>query len=152
MDFTHASSTYARRPSYGFTFLECLLTLAIISIVASLAAFGLLKYANRRTLLLETDRIRLLLEHAAILALTTGDDVGVTLLDGEVAVTPRNSTHSIRYQFPSEIQVKRVGSTSQAPLAFYPTITASPTTLSVISTGGACSITISLRTRITALC
>lgn len=152
MDFTHATPTDVRTPSNGFTFLECLLTLVIIGIATSLATVNLLEYTKRRTLLLETDRVRLLLEHAAILSLTTGDAVGVTLSDSGISVTPLNAARSIRYEFAEDIRIKRVGSSSQAPLAFYPTTTASPTTLSIVSSAGTCSITISLRTRITALC
>jgi type II secretory pathway pseudopilin PulG len=152
MDFTHAPPLYTCTPSHGFTFLECLLTLATIGIVTSVATVNLLEYTRRRTLLLETDRVRLLLEYAAILSLTTGDTVGVTLSDSGISVTPQSPAQSIRYKFPGDIRIKRVGSSSQAPLAFYPTTTASPTTLSVVSSAGTCSITISLRTRITALC
>lgn len=152
MDFTYAPPMYTRTPYNGFTFLECLLTLAMFGIATSLATVNLLEYTKRRTLLLETDRIRLLLEYAAILSLTTDDTVGVTLSDSGISVTPQSPVRPIKYQLREDIRIRRVGSSSQAPLAFYPTTTASPTTLSVVSSAGTCSITISLRTRITALC
>jgi hypothetical protein len=152
MDSKHAKPTPKYRSLYGYTFIECLLTLATISVVASLSTLGLLEYSKRRALLLETDRIRLLLEQAAIISLASGEEVRINLSDSALTLNRANSRSLITHRLPSEIRVQRVGSPSQAALAFYPTLAASPTTLSVNSPAGSCSITIALRTRITATC
>jgi hypothetical protein len=82
----------------------------MFGIATSLATVNLLEYAKRRTLLLETDRIRLLLEYAAILSLTTDDTVGVTLSDSGISVTPQSPVRLIKYQLPEDIRIRRVGS------------------------------------------
>ena len=152
MDSKHAKTTPTHRSACGYTFIECLLTLSIISVVASLSTLGVLEYSKHRGLLLETDRIRLLLEQAAIHSLASGEEIKINLSDSAITLHRAETVPLITHRLPSDIKVKRMGSSSQAALAFYPTIAASPTTLSVNSSAGTCSITIALRTRITATC
>lgn len=135
----------------GFSLVEVLVTLGLISILASLAAPHLSAHAHRLVLRSEASAMRLFLERCAAYALSAQAPVEVALAkDSLTARHPGGAAlggHTLQHGATLEPL-----SQGESSLLFYPSISASPATMVLTRGGISCSIILSLRGRVRFVC
>jgi prepilin-type N-terminal cleavage/methylation domain-containing protein len=140
-----------QRKNVGFSLIECLIALGIVGLILAGALPQLSAWRDSRLLRAEADKIRLTLEHAATLAIASLRTVEVSLNKNSATVRYQDGSTILVHHRPPSLFLAPQGSNRDV-LVFYPTITATPATLSLKSRTLTCSIIVSLRTRVTARC
>jgi hypothetical protein len=141
--------------SRGASLLETLTVLAITTSLLGSVVAGAATTRRALMLRLESDRLRLLLERAYTLALTSDsaarvvvegnlvEGTAVSLVRGDERLTSYRTNRSITLELPSHLG---------GALRFYPSHAASPATINLRASKDSCAITISLRGRIRTTC
>jgi prepilin-type N-terminal cleavage/methylation domain-containing protein len=132
--------------SRGYSLIEIVLTMAIVSATAAVAIPSVSSWQGRHVTLREAKRVQRALERAYVMALLRETPVIVTLNSGGMfATTPdKVPLFSVTPAPGVSIQLK---SKEQQALAFYPSHTATPTTILIVRSEFQCSVVLSLRGR-----
>ena len=135
----------------GASLIELLLSMAITSILFSIAAPSLSSLRGREHVLAESARIRLALEQGYISALAHDAVVVASFGDHGVDLVFARGPSILHLSPPPGVTV-RMKSPDQKEIAFYPTHAATPATVLIESGSLTCSIVVSLRGRVRSLC
>lgn len=140
----------------GFSLLEALVTISIISVLATIAVPQVSAQSKRLALRSEASSLRLFLERCSAYALTVRSPVEVVLSPRNLSPSTLSAQHQNgpllgNYTLQNGVTLEPLagGATS---LLFYPSISASPATLVLNKGGISCSVVISLRGRIRFVC
>jgi len=136
--------------SRGVSLLETMVVLVLTTTLFGGAVIGLASVRRGLIVRAESDRLRLLLERAYTLALTSQDSSRVefvkdriALWSGDNRVTSYQAARGVSLEAPPHLT---------DGIRFYSSHTASPATISIRLGSTVCSLTISLRGRIRATC
>jgi len=132
--------------SRGFSLVEVALTMAIVSALAAVAIPSLASWRERHVVIHETKRLQRTLERAYTVALLRDIVVAVSLENQRVNVTTKNNLALNSYNPHPDVTVQ-LKSKDQRELIFYPSHTATPTTVLVSGARVTCSVIMSLRGR-----
>jgi hypothetical protein len=136
--------------SRGASLLETMVVLVVTAVLVAGTVTGVHAMRSSLVLRLESDRLRLVLERAYALALTS--DCAT-----RIAIEGNRVTISKEAQMIESYRTAR-GVTLEPPahldgfLRFYPSHAASPATITIRSGSNSCAVTISLRGRIRTTC
>jgi prepilin-type N-terminal cleavage/methylation domain-containing protein len=135
----------------GFSLLELLLALAMVSILGAISFPALARWHSHALLKSEGTRLSLALEDAYVAALSYGETITVGF-DRNVVQTIRSSGAPLATYSPRKGVSVSNKSTDQGNLTFYPTHTATPATVVITSPYGECEVVVSLRGRVRSTC
>ena len=135
----------------GFSLIEILATLSIIGIVITLAIPQFRSHSTGLALRNEARALQTFLELSAAYALTARATVAITGSDKSTSASQSDGTilYSHRIQHGASLDLL---ASSALPLYFYPTLSASPATLTLTKNSRTCAVIISLRGRVRSSC
>ena len=142
---------YPFAPNSGFGVLEVLLTLGITSALAAVVLPSLARWAQHRAVYQESERVRLSLERSYLAALSFETPVTLSFSGSSTEAHLENGGALFKLFHPENITVT-LKSPEQKSLMFYPSHTATPTTIVIKSPYHECSVVLSLRGRVRSLC
>ncbi len=130
----------------GYSLLETVLTMALASTLAAVAIPSISSWRARHITLREAKRVQRALERAYIIALLRETTVEVSITATGLVATSQDGTPIFLLSVPpnTSIQLK---SKEQQSIHFYPSHTATPTTIVVTQSAHQCSVVLSLRGR-----
>jgi prepilin-type N-terminal cleavage/methylation domain-containing protein len=131
----------------GFSLIELLIVLALISALSATTFPAVAAWHSRHLLMLESEKLRLFLERARLMALTHDTAVAVRFKPPQLFASTGASTPNFSYTPRQGVSVKNK-SEDLKPVIFYSTMTTTPTTLVVAAGAAECSVIVSLRGRI----
>jgi prepilin-type N-terminal cleavage/methylation domain-containing protein len=135
----------------GFSLLEALVTLGILSLLTSFAVVRLSVTIQRQHLLAESARLKLFLEQARSLSIANEASIVVSITPSRITTDAQGIAAPISHLLRRGVTIKPV-ETGGSALRFYSTNTATPTTLTLLLDKLSCSLVISLRARIRIVC
>ncbi len=106
-----------RRPIYGFTLVELLVSLVILGIIAAIAAPGIVQALANRRMQLATSELRTSIAQARLLAITSGRSVGLIPAYSAGWNIPRTS-RGTAVTLPNSLDVSAT-SLAKAQLSWY---------------------------------
>jgi Tfp pilus assembly protein FimT len=130
----------------GYSLLETVLTMALASAMASVAIPSISSWRTRHTTLREAKRVQRALERAYVIALLRETTVVVSFTTTGVIATTQDKTPLFSLTPPPTISIQ-LKSKEQQAINFYPSHTATPTTIIVSQFAYRCSVVLSLRGR-----
>jgi len=147
----NAAHTRSTLGANGFSLVETLVMVSVVGILAALAVPHVSAQADRLTLRNEASALRLFLERSAAFALSSRLTVEVRLSGDTLSASQQGQGDISTHKIKNGIKLDPL-SNSAASLLFHPTISASPLTLVLRKKQLSCSVIISLRGRIRAVC
>jgi len=135
----------------GFSLLELLVMMAIVSTLASTTTPLVSRWSERSIVLQEAKRFQRLLERAYTIALFRAQPVVITFRDHGVTLTVGDE-EPLSLLTPHSKVVIKPRSDEQRELTFYPTHTTTPSTIEVIGPATTCLVILSLRGRTRRVC
>lgn len=135
----------------GFTLTELTAALAITAVVLTISVTKLPDVSRQQRLCRETRRVQLLLDRARARSLAFGTAHTVSLQAGALELRNAARVSLERLPLHPEISVKTT-SNLQGEVAFYPTHTATPGTLTISLDSLAATLVVSLRGRTRVQC
>ena len=131
----------------GFSLIELLIVLAIISALGAITIPAVGSWHTRHTLMIEGEKLRLFLERARLVSLTHDTAIAVRFKPPHLIATATTAPPLFSYTPRSGISVKNKAEELK-PVIFYSTMTSTPTTLAVSAGPAECLVIVSLRGRI----
>jgi Tfp pilus assembly protein FimT len=135
----------------GFSVVEAVVTLSILSLLAAVAVPQFSAYTKKLTLRSEASRLRLFLERCSAHALTSRETIEVAVSRNTFTASRQGGGVTSSHTLLHNTYIKP-DNNDEITLLFHPTISASPATLILTNGTLTCSVIISLRTRIRFVC
>lgn len=135
----------------GFTLLEMLTALSIISIGLATAAISLATYQRKTKLSRAASSLRLLVDRTYSRALAAHEEITLLVKPTEAVSLTRAGDALERLPIRAPIEPLLKDTTAQE-LQFYPSISASPATITLRSGAHVCQVVVSLRGRTRIVC
>jgi prepilin-type N-terminal cleavage/methylation domain-containing protein len=135
----------------GFSLVEALVTISIISILATIAVPQVSAQVKRLTVRSEASSLRLFLERCSAYALTVRSPVEVALSPSTLSAQHQNGPLIGVHTLQNGVILEPLAGGAHT-LLFYPSISASPATLVLNKGSTSCSVIVSLRGRIRFVC
>jgi type II secretory pathway pseudopilin PulG len=141
----------APQPSSGFSLIETLITASLIGLMLTLAVPKFGARINRLSLLSETNSLRLFIERFNAYALTSRLTINLAVTSLSITASHQNGEEIGRLDIKHDAHLEPLPGSAKA-ITLYPTISASPTTITITKGNDSCSVIISLRGRIRSVC
>lgn len=132
--------------SRGYSLIETVLAVALASAMAAVAIPSISSWRARHITQREAKRVQRALERAYIIALLRETTVVVSFTARGVIATTQDKTPLFSLIPPPNISIQ-LKSKEQQAINFYPSHTATPTTIVVTHSAYRCSVVLSLRGR-----
>ena len=130
----------------GFSLIETLLVISCIASLGAIAAPSLARWIPQHAVRREARGVQLMLERAYSLAITRAIPIRIEIAIDHVTASTSAGDEVFSRILRAPITARLKGK-DQGPLLFYPTHTASPTTILIEGPSHLCSIVVSLRGR-----
>ena len=130
----------------GFSLIELIVVLAIISAITIAAVSSFSSWRARQVIVREAQKVQRALERAYIISLLRETPIVISLTADTIAANTQSASPIFSLPLHPTVSVQ-LKSKEQQSITFYPSHTVTPTTILVRNANAQCSVILSLRGR-----